>query len=232
MENSSLGDRMKGYENAFRIHFSRRLPIIIRVDGKAFHTFTRGCERPFDAMLGATMDAAATALLEAVQDARLAYVQSDEISLLLINYNRFTSQAWFDCNLQKMVSISASAATAGFNRCWHSINENNAAAHFDSRVFIIPEAEVNNYFIWRQQDATRNSIQMVGQDNFSHKQLHEKSCSDIQEMLFTQKGINWNDFEAYWKRGRVVTKEGVDRNIPIFSQDRSYIEKFLEIEEK
>lgn len=222
----TLGDRMKLYENAYRIQLPPRMPIIIRVDGKAFHTLTRGCEKPFDALLAAAMDSTATALLDEVQDARMAYVQSDEISLLLINYNKFTSQAWFDCNLQKMVSISAAVAAATFTMCW-----DKGPAYFDSRAFIVPENEVVNYMLWRQQDATRNSIQMVAQSMFSHKQLHGKNCSALQEMTF-QKGTNWNDFEPYWKRGRVVSREGVDRNIPIFSEDRKYIEKFMEIEDK
>jgi tRNA(His) 5'-end guanylyltransferase len=104
-------------------------------------------------------------------------------------------------------------------------------AYFDSRAFILPENEVCNYFLWRQQDCTRNSIQMVAQSMYSHKELHEKNSAELQEMTF-QKGINWNDYEPYWKRGRVITHEGVDRGIPIFTEDRKYIEKFLEIEEK
>jgi len=126
-----------------------------------------------------------------------------------------------------MVSISAAVAATNFTLCWGK----NEPVYFDSRVFILPENEVVNYFIWRQQDCTRNSIQMVAQSMFSHKELHGKSCGDLQEMMF-QKGTNWNEFKAYWKRGRVVTKQGVDENIPVFSQDRAYIEKFMEVEEK
>lgn len=222
-----LGDRMKKYEDAYRMHLSPRMPVIIRVDGKAFHTLTRGCERPFDVNLGACMDSTATALLDEVQGARFAYVQSDEISLFLCNYNTFQSQSWFDNNIQKMVSISAAVAATNFTLCWGK----NEPVYFDSRVFILPENEVCNYFLWRQNDATRNSIQMVAQSMFSHKELHGKSCGDLQEMMF-QKGTNWNEFKAYWKRGRVVTKEGVDENIPVFSQDRAYIEKFMGVEEK
>jgi tRNA(His) 5'-end guanylyltransferase len=222
-----LGDRMKLFENAYRIYLPPRMPIIIRVDGKAFHTLTRGCEKPFDAMFAATMDSTATALLEEVQDARMAYVQSDEVSLLLIGYNTFASEHWFSNNLQKMVSISAAVAAATFTMCWGK----EQPACFDSRVFILPENEVCNYMLWRQQDATRNSIQMVAQSMYSHKQLLGKNCNELQEMVF-QKGINWNDYEPYWKRGRVITKEGIDRNIPIFTEDRQYIERFMEIEEK
>jgi len=225
--NDQLGDRMKKFEDAYRMHLSPRMPVIIRVDGKAFHTLTRGCEKPFDVTLGVCMDSTATALLDEVQGARFAYVQSDEISLFLCNYNTFQSQSWFDNNIQKMVSISAAVAATNFTLCWGK----NEPVYFDSRVFILPENEVVNYFIWRQQDCTRNSIQMVAQSMFSHKELHGKSCGDLQEMMF-QKGTNWNEFKAYWKRGRVVTKQGVDENIPVFSQDRAYIEKFMEVEEK
>jgi len=221
-----LGDRMKLFENAYRIYLPPRMPVIIRVDGKAFHTLTRKCEKPFDALFAAVMDSTASALLEKVQDARMAYVQSDEISLLLIGYNTFASEPWFSNNLQKVVSISAAVASATFTMCW-----DYEPAYFDSRAFILPENEVCNYFLWRQQDCTRNSIQMVAQSMYSHKELHEKNSAELQEMTF-QKGINWNDYEPYWKRGRVITHEGVDRGIPIFTEDRKYIEKFLEIEEK
>jgi tRNA(His) guanylyltransferase len=220
-----LGDRMKTYEDAHRIYLPPRMPVILRVDGKAFHTLTRGCKEPFDADFGVAMDKTAEALINGIQGVRVAYIQSDEISLLLVNYNTFNSQAWFDGNIQKMVSVSAAIAAVAFTKAW------GKDAHFDSRVFIIPEAEVVNYFVWRQQDATRNSINMVGQSLFSHRELMHKSTSAVQEMCF-QKGTNWNDVETYWKRGRIITSEGIDREIPIFSQDRTYLEKFMEIEEK
>ena len=113
------------------------------------------------------------------------------------------------------------------------------SAIFDSRVFAIPKDEVNNYFIWRQQDATRNSIQMLGQANFSHKELHKCSCNMIQEKLFTEKGINFNDIPTTQKRGACIVKEQylvgeatrtrwiVDKEIPIFTSDRDYIGKFV-----
>ena len=219
-----LGDRMKLFEDAHRIHLPPRMPIIIRVDGKAFHTLTRGCNKPFDDGIASAIDAAAIKLLEVVQTSRMAFAQSDEISLLLINYNRQDSEPWFDNNLQKMVSVSAAAASVGFTAAW------SEPALFDSRAFVLTPQEVANYFLWRQQDSTRNSIHMVARSLYSHNQLVGKNVSEMQEMIF-QKGINWNDYEPYWKRGRVITKEGVDRNIPIFSEDRQYIEKFLVVEE-
>jgi tRNA(His) 5'-end guanylyltransferase len=192
----------------------------------------------------------------------VGYTQSDEISLLLTDYETITTSAWFDKNIQKMVSISASMATLAFNLAFSNIitdgvenkdwafdpemlnmyklySKKQFTALFDSRVFIIPKEEVNNYFIWRQQDATRNAIQMVGQANFSHKQLQNKNCNQIQEMLFQEKGINFNDLPVYQKRGACIIKESydkegtqrtrwiADKDIPIFTQDRNYIEKYI-----
>lgn len=232
----SLGDRMKAYEHAWRFSFPRRVPIIIRVDGKAFHTLTRGCARPFDETLMLCMDRVAVALCEEIQGAQLAYVQSDEVSVLVHGYRSIQSEPWFGNELQKMTSVSAAVATEAFNR-----DGPFASAHFDSRVFVVPEDEVCNYFIWRQQDATRNSIQMVAQARFSARELHGKNTSDMQEMLFSKVGINWNDYAIRLKRGRcavrsVYEREGatrhqwtIDNEIPVFSQAREYIERHVEI---
>jgi tRNA(His) 5'-end guanylyltransferase len=280
MKNDSLGDRMKSYyENPYRIYLPRRSPMIIRIDGKAFHSFTRGFQRPFDNILIESMQETMKHLCEDIQGCKLGYCQSDEISLLLTDYETINTAAWFDKNLQKMCSIAASMATLAFDRYFRNnaltkisitdaysrnkekypgnwdedyllkkpyYNAHSEGAMFDARCFSIPKEEVCNYFIWRQQDATRNSIQMVGQANFSHKQLQNKSCDNIQEMLFSQKGINWNDFSTVEKRGSCCVKDGVktvidkqtgeekerktwivDTEIPIFSQDRNYIERFV-----
>lgn len=230
-----LGDRMKRYEDSFRTYLPPRQPVIIRVDGKAFHTFTKCCEKPFDKWIGGAIDAAAYNLMRVVQNARLAYVQSDEVSLLLIDYNSYQSQQWFDGNLQKVVSVSAAVAAVNFTESWVSYNPygSKALAYFDARAFIVPEREVCNYFIWRQQDATRNAVQMVARAHFSHRECLDLSCDQLQEKLFREKGLNFNDIEPYWKRGRVVDREGnVDRNIPIFTQDRAFVEKYLKIEQE
>jgi tRNA(His) 5'-end guanylyltransferase len=226
----SLGDRMKGnYEDRYRISLPRRTNIIIRIDGKAFHSYTRGLERPFDQGLSDDMDATTKFLCENIQGAKMGYVQSDEISILVTDYDDLSTNAWFDNNLQKMCSISASLATSKFNQLRLSrrfrnmmdpemeidVNVSIAAdmigkfksAQFDSRIFIIPESEeVVNYFIWRQQDATRNSISMAAQSMFSHKELQGKSTSDMQDMMMLQKGVNWNDYPARFKRGTSVVK--------------------------
>lgn len=227
MMRDDLGNRMKTfYEQISKIKLMRRTPVIIRIDGKAFHTFTRGFKRPFDDVLIKTMQETTKYLCENIQGCVLGYCQSDEISLVLVDYQRFETSAWFDYEIQKMCSISASMATMAFNKIFSDMvgklhiqgtlekeyscilyKAAKNGAMFDARVFNIPREEVCNYFYWRQLDASRNSIQMVGQANFSHKELQYKSCNDIQDMLMTKKGINWNDFPTYQKRGSCVVRE-------------------------
>lgn len=276
MRNDNLGDRMKTYENVTRTYLTRRTPVIIRIDGKAFHTFTRGFDKPFDNVLIKTMQETMKYLCENIEGCVLGYTQSDEITLVLCDYKKLTSQAWFDNNIQKMCSISASMATMAFNKSfdenyriwdnetyfefamvdsdividkekedkWNKLTlaYNNAivkGAMFDSRVFNIPKEEVNNCLLWRQQDATRNSIQAVAQANFSHKQLEGKNCNELQEMLWQEKGINWNDYPTHLKRGSCCVKSTytlevdgkdvqrsewkIDKEIPIFSQNPWYV---------
>ena len=275
MKYETLGDRMKGaYENKYRLYLPERIPVIIRLDGKAFHTFCRGLKKPFDDLFISVMQDTMLDLCKNISGCKLGYVQSDEISLLLVQ-TKEESQPWFDNNIQKIVSVSASMATLYFNKNFEKrvfeLMENYAkdkndyteeelkyvdkldskiyTAMFDSRVFVLPKEEVNNYFIWRQQDATRNSIQSVGQANFSQKELNGKSCNDIQDMLMTQKSINWNDYATTLKRGSCCIKidDGItkydevgnicdyiprskwviDNEIPIFTQDRNYVEKLI-----
>ena len=232
MSFDNLGDRMKDYERASRVSLPRRLPVIVRVDGKAFHTLTRDCEKPFDRSLMYRMNLTAGALCEEIQGAQLAYVQSDEISVLVHNYKRLNTEAWFDNQIQKMVSVAASVATAEFNE-----GGGFRHGHFDARVFVLPEAEVCNYFVWRQQDATRNSIQMLARSLYSHRECENKNTSVLQEMCF-QKGHNWNDLPVDQKRGRCVVRVAhgddrpsweCDKEPPIFTQDREYIDRHLAV---
>ena len=289
MDNSNLAVRMKEfYENVPKTNLMRRTPVVIRIDGKTFHSFTKGFKRPFDEVLIKTMQETTKYLCENVQGCVLGYTQSDEISLVLVDYKRFETSAWFDYEIQKMCSIAASMATMAFNKYFTKNVENfiqdcatdyetqglcgegtvecelcktyqkalDKGAMFDARVFNIPKEEVTNYIYWRQLDASRNSIQMVGQANFSHKELHCKTCNDIQDMLMEQKGINWNDFPAYQKRGNCVIKEEyypepvkgyedcevnaldvrtrwvIDKDIPIFKgEGRDYIDKLIMVGE-
>lgn len=262
-----LGDRMKDfYEDRTRYKLARRTNTIIRIDGKAFHTYTKGLQRPFDQGLMEDMNKTAEYLCQNIQGAKFGYVQSDEISILITDYDDIDTHAWFDANLQKMASIAASLATAEFNRLRlirkmnttvataGSILEQFKHAMFDARVFQIPyQEEVINYFLWRQQDATRNSISSVAQSLYSAKELHGKKTSDMQEMIF-QKGINWNDFTPREKRGSIIRrvehvyarrdepimdgktrvieaykrkKWEADLNTPIISQDKDYLRWFF-----
>jgi tRNA(His) guanylyltransferase len=227
MSNEPLGDRMKErYENRTRYFLPRRTYTIIRLDGKAFHTFTKGFERPYDARITSWMDATAFELCKQIQGCKFAYTQSDEISLLLTDFEAPMTEAWFDGNIQKITSIAASIATNEFNRAmtnWYfdefQTKFIGKLANFDARVFTIPDyVEVANYFVWRQQDAVRNSIQMLAQSLFFHRELEGKNCSVLQEMTF-QKGKNWNDVSVRNKRGgffiKVVEKTPTgNENIP------------------
>lgn len=284
--NDALGIRMKTYyEQIPKTKLMRRCPVVVRLDGKAFHSFTKGFKRPFDEILIKTMQETMKYLCENIQGCVLGYTQSDEITLVLIDYKKLNSEAWFDYEVQKMCSVAASMATLAFNKAFkrnynywkNSVFPTNYLGHlnapittddvvlmqtynkalekgamFDARCFNIPKEEVTNCIYWRQLDATRNSIQMVGQANFSHKELQNKSCNMIQDMLFTEKGINWNDLPTYQKRGScciktvetiVVNLEEdtqtkryswvIDDCIPIFKgEDREYIEKLIRVEEE
>lgn len=283
MDTSDLTNRMKDYEKRNRYYLQKRLPVIIRLDSRAGHTFTKGFKRPFDEIFMKSMQETAKYLCENIQGCQCAYIQSDEITLLLVDYEKLNTESWFDYRIDKIISISAAMATLAFNKYFTSNAEmyiddfyeawNHSDVEekyvkvlkkaikmglvFDSRVFNLPKEEVTNNFYWRQLDASRNSIQMVGQANFSHKELQHKSCNDIQDMLMTQKGINWNDLPTYQKRGSCVVrnkvvlecdevtekcmlrdqKQGennwiIDKDIPIFKGDgREYIERFVNVGE-
>lgn len=255
--NDELGMRMKhNYEETSKTRLTRRLPVAIRLDGKNFHTWTRGFQKPFDKVLMDTMQETMKYLCENIQGCVFGYTQSDEITLILIDYKKLTSDAWFDYEVQKMCSITASMATMAFNKFFfENISDNSLelfrckkldvygkaydrGAMFDARCFNIPKEEVCNLIYWRQLDATRNSIQMVGQANFSHRELQNKSCNEIQDMLMTQKDINWNDFPVDCKRGAacvyvdIIKGWRVDKNMPILKgEDRKYVDQYIYVGE-
>jgi tRNA(His) guanylyltransferase len=230
MEKSDIGTRMKyNYEQAYNIRLPLRMPVILRLDGKTFHTFTRGMQRPFDEDFMQAMIETAGTLCKQVQNCVFAYTQSDEISLLLHNYKRLDTQPWINNELQKMVSISASIAASFMSRRY------NREALFDARVFVLPESEAVNYFLWRQLDASRNSVNMLAQSLFSHRELQGKSNSQMQDMMMLGKGVNWNDLPTYKKWGTCLYKDKlgwiVDVECPIFSHDRDYIQRHLVVEQ-
>ena len=265
MGKASLGDRMKGYERVPSHNLAHRTPAIIRIDGKAFHSFTKGMDRPYDTVFRNTMAETMKELCQSIQGCVFGYTQSDEISLLLTDYATLDTDAWLGYEVQKMCSIASSLATLSFNV--NFIDETNAAqqfydteanigacmkfdysvyerkfnkANFDARAFSLPKEEVCNYFIWRQQDATRNSIQSTGQTYFSHRELQGKNQADIQEMLWSTHNLNWNDYPIWYKRGVTCykipqsidgktarMKWAVDSEPPVFSQDRAHIEEWI-----
>lgn len=250
MSSDSLGDRMKGYESVPRLRLVPKMPVMLRLDGKAFHTLTSKMDKPFDVLFQNCMWKTALLLCEEIQGCQLAYVQSDEITLLLVDYQSIQSQGWFDYQVQKMCSVAASIASVEFTIAL------GKRGLFDCRAWNLPREEVVNCFIWRQQDATRNSIEALGQAHFSHKKLHGKNCSAIQDMLMLEKGINWNDCPVPQKRGTCVRKEHykvrvncpdgvnncevqhftdrsgwvVDEEIPIFTQNRGYIQRAVDLD--
>lgn len=286
MDRSELAVRMKTYEKASRRYLTRRMPVILRIDGKAFHTFTKGMKRPFDdIVLLETMRNTMKYLCENIQGCVLGYTQSDEITLVLVDYQNINTSAWYDNCQNKIESIAASMATMAFNKFFEKNvdewGENNLpnyseggtnkpvyegfeelmalcnyyreaikkGAMFDCRAFNIPKEDVCNNLIWRQQDATRNSIQQIAHTYFSDKEIYKKKTNEIQDMLMTQRKINWNDYPTHLKRGSCCIKEEylphqekqgcenndikvddlrtrwvIDKKIPIFTQNRDYIE--------
>ena len=265
--NDFLGDRMKNYEARNQYWLQTRTPVIIRVDMRAGHTFTKGFQRPFDEVFGNSMIKTMEYCAANIENCVFAYCQSDEITFVLSDYRKLNTDAWFGYRTDKICSIAASMATMAFNKYfadgvekWYfnhiefpfefgcdaiapadrKLDEAyrtalNKGAMFDARCFNIPKEEVCNCIYWRQLDATRNSIQMVGQANFSHNELQGKSCNEIQDMLHEQRGINWNDFPIRWKRGVAWTKtNGTDYEMPILrGEDRKYVdEEVLFVEEE
>lgn len=204
-----LGNRMRShYESRTRQYLPRRTYTIIRLDGKCFGNFTKGMDRPFDDTFLRAMDYTTKRLCENIQGVKFGYTQSDEISLLLTDFATITTDAWFDGNIQKIASVSASMATGYFNEYFRDLVKEKGPAFFDARVFTIPDpVEVENYFIWRQKDAVRNSLSMLAQSLYSHKELNEKSQVEMHNMIY-EKGENWNDLPDGVKRGRVYSKYG------------------------
>ena len=282
MKNDELGKRMKEfYEQIPKTRLMRRTPVAVRVDGKAFHTFTRKFKKPFDEIMIKSMQSTMQYLCQNIQGCVFGYTQSDEITLILVDYQTLTTSAFFDYEVQKMCSVIASMATLAFNREFNKevadyhdiyveklcdfsddirnninlknydyteeekelkemetyfnnlVEANRKGAMFDCRVFNIPKEEVCNLVYWRQIDAAKNSVQMVGRAYFSHKQLDNKNTSQIQDMLHEQFGVNWNDFPTEQKRGSACIKTEdkgwvIDHEMPILKgDDREYVEKYV-----
>lgn len=245
----ALGNRMKNYELTSKTILMSRTPVAIRVDGKAFHTFTKHLNKPFDSIFMDTMIQTMEAMCADIQNCIFGYVQSDEITFILKDYEQLNTSAWFDNEVQKLCSISASMATYYFNKFFnknampyinaHPNNEYTSAlihcldapAMFDARAFNVPREEVINLIYWRQLDAVRNSIQACGQANFSHNKLINKSCAEIKEML-AEIGKPWEAIPIYKQRGTCCLRENkqwiTDYSMPMFVKEgREYLEAFI-----
>ena len=231
MHNDNFGDRMKSYENVFRYYLPARLPLIVRLDMRAGHTYTRNFVRPYDSIFHYVMVETAIALCHDISGAKLAYTQSDEISILITNDDSIATQPWFDNNLQKIVSLTAAQASITFQNTMRELVEKynyyNKEEYdffkqtylsglnkvmFDSRAFILPPHEINNYFYWRQTDWRRNSINMLARTYFSQKQLQNKSCDEMMEML-REKNADWYSQSNWKKYGACIVKQEVEMSI-------------------
>lgn len=258
----ALGDRIKSYyEDRYRFYLTRRVPVFIRLDGKAFHTLTAKLHKPYDEIFHNTMNATMKYLCENIQGCKFGYTQSDEITLILTDYDTLTTDAWFDYNIQKMCSVAASMATFAFNRFFRTfINEalagttmgdygvalcraRDKGGMFDARCFNVPKEDCGNAILWRQNDCTKNAVQMLGRCYFSDKELHGKHTDEIQDMLMTQKGVNFNECPIDFKRGaccyRVPTqidspngpvirnKWAIDLEMPILTQSPRFVDMII-----
>lgn len=242
MAGMALGDRMKRYESVPFISLTPRMPKIIRIDGKAFHSYTRGMVKPFDEAMHIVWITVMKFLCKNIMGAKLAYAQSDECSILVTDYDRIDTQAWFDNEVQKWLSVAASMATGVWNGAMEQ-HYPGRMAFFDCRAFALPIEEVTNYFIWRQRDAVKNSISALAHAHFSDKRLHGLNGNQKQELLFQEKGINWAHLPGWQKNGWCVVKttatvgEGdhraersiwiADGNLPNLAAERDYIETRL-----
>lgn len=246
----NLHERMKRYEAVSQTYLMRRTPVIIRLDGVCFHTFTKDFDRPFDDVFGTAMRGTTLHLVNNIQGCVLGYTQSDEISLVLQDYKKLDTDAWFGYNVQKLVSVSAKIATAEFNRLFNQYisilpAETSGRYHeailenvgFDSRCFNLPFEEVTNYLIDRQQDAERNSINMLAQQYYCQKELNGIKSNELQNKLFTEQGVNWNDLSNYQKRGFLALPNN-DPNLkdlfetPIFSKEPEFMNSLIRFDKE
>ena len=240
-----LHKRMKeNYEDRAQTYLLRRTPVILRFDGVAFHTFTKGMKLPNDELFKRAMNQTMLDLCRNIQGCVFGFSQSDEITLVLTDYKKLNTDAWLDYSVQKMCSIGASMATLYFNI--NLMKEVEALkdgedldfyssklfkATFDCHCFNMPKEEVVNSLIWRQEDATRNAISALGQAHFKQSDLHKKNGNQVQDMLMKQKGVNFNNEPIYYKRGACATRgeEGwvLDLKCPVFTKDNEYIARYI-----
>jgi tRNA(His) 5'-end guanylyltransferase len=223
----SLGNRMKDIESRTRYYLPRRTYNVLRLDGKSFHTFTKKYEKPFDMRILLSMQHAAIKLCDEVMGCKIGYTQSDEISLCMTDFDDIETQAYFDGNIQKICSVSASIATAHFNDKLRDLGvQEKTLACFDARIYSTSDPwEAYNAFLWRQNDAVRNSIQGIAQSLFAHKQLQGKNCTILKEMI-AEKGSPWEEYSPMCKWGAFIVKGErnwiADKNSPLIIQNKKY----------
>lgn len=232
-----LGERMKSYEKSYQQTLPSRQPLILRLDGVHFHSLTKSFKKPWDSDLINAMNSAAWKLADKVQGLKFAYVQSDEISILSIDYENFNTSPWFGKKVQKIVSVAASIASVGFNNHMEKLDRKERG-YFDCRVIPLVREEVTNYFIWRQIDCIRNSKLALGQHIIGKKKIHGMNQDTITKTLERDYGVNWNNRASWEKYGRVIKRIeflqsiypshwGICSETPIFKKEREIIDNFL-----
>lgn len=238
--NMNLGDRIKKYEKINRHYALARMPLIIRVDGRAFHTLTKNFRKPFDDVFINAMLQGAIWTSEHMHGFKCAYVQSDEVSFLLTDYDTINTQGWYDYNIQKITSVTASLMTIHFNRyLWEDSFQvmHNLKKYpvFDARVFNVPIADAARAFLWRAKDWHKNSIQMYARSFFSHKELHKKTCNDMLDML-RDNNSPWEDISNHYKNGYFIIKDEnnafkiIDNIRPNFEEINALIKPLITFE--
>lgn len=246
-----MGNRFKAYEAASSMHLIPGTPKVIRLDGKAFHTFTRGCQQPYDWSIMEAMTEGAIAVMKEIGgSARLAYIQSDECSIVINDKPKIESSPWFDNNLVKMATVASSIMSVNFSQSFYQMKVMDSynvsggtdlsipvfkPAYFDARIFQVPNVwEMNNAILWRQFDAIKNSKSQYARHYFSQKQVHEKNGDQKVQMMKDQHGFDWHTAPTWTKHGVVVRrgtmgKFEIDMNIPEFKVDKDYLAKIYEV---
>ena len=213
MKKDDFGDRMKSLERRETEQtFMPLLPIVVRLDGRSFHSYTSGFDRPIDSDFRKAMVETTKVLVEET-NATIGYTQSDEITLVLYSSN-LKSQIWFNGEKFKIVSCLASLCSVTFYKFMSQFKAGNLPGKvptFDCRAYNVPnKIEAANGVLWRELDCTKNAISMASRCYYSHAELNDKSGSEKQEMLFA-KGVNFNDYPAYFKRGTFVQRKKTAR---------------------
>jgi tRNA(His) 5'-end guanylyltransferase len=254
---------MKEYEAVPQEYLMRRVPVVVRVDIRSGKSFTKGFRKPYDEVFRRAMARTMEHVAKEIQGCIFAYTQSDEISFVLSDYKRLNSAAWFDYNVQKVASLSASEATFAFNKYFAQeierynnehmphcgsrqeysdafeqlrvyLRARDNGARFDGRCANYPKEEIANYIYWRQSDASRNSVAMAARTYFTQKQCDHKSREQMKEMLLTEKGINWDNYETQYKHGVCWTRDGgVNYDMPLIKgEDRKLVEDLVFYQEE